>query len=136
MVICHHHSKSYLIYFFLTENSAKGERDISLIKILAFPVAMRFNVHRHEDSFKIMYRPQSDDIELNGFWDRLHFYTSISYQGVHPKAHVIAMHTCLKYCSYLILVLQTAKIVYIDDSYRANTTITTEYSRPKNGISL
>ena len=91
MVICHHHSKSYLIYFFLTENSAcemhldkelKGERDISLIKILAFPVAMRFNVHRHEDSVKIMYRPQSDDIELNGFWDRLHFYTSISYQGV------------------------------------------------------
>ena len=33
----------------------KGERDIRLIKILAFPVAMRFIVYRYEDSVKMMF---------------------------------------------------------------------------------
>ena len=82
----------------------KGERDISLIKILSFPVAMGYIVHRHENSVKMMYRPHRDDIVLNGFWDRLRFCTSMILPRSTPKAHVIAMHICLKYCSYLLLV--------------------------------
>ena len=33
----------------------KDERDISLIKILAFPVAMRFIVCRYEESVKMIF---------------------------------------------------------------------------------
>ena len=55
----------------------KGERDISLIKILDFPVAMRFIVYRYKDSFKMMFlTSQGDNIVLNGFWNQLRFCSS------------------------------------------------------------
>ena len=75
-----------MVYSLLTENSVckvhlhkelKGERDISLIKILDFPVAMRFIVYRYKDSVKIMFlTSQGDFIVLNGFWNQLRFCTS------------------------------------------------------------
>ena len=57
-----------------------------------------------------------------------------SYEGLNPKAHVIATHVHLESRSYLLLVLQTGKIVYIADHYQSNTTVSTEYSRPENSI--
>ena len=56
----------------------KGERDINLIKLLAFPVAMRFIVYRYEESIKIMFLTKET---------RLH-----SYEDLRPKANVIATH--------------------------------------------
>ena len=57
-----------------------------------------------------------------------------SYES--QKAHVIATHVCWLSRLYLLLVLQTAKIVYIDESYRSNTIVSTECFRPQNSISL
>ena len=45
-----------------------------------------------------------------------------SYEGLRLKAHVVAMHG-VHTSLYLLLVLQIAKIVYIDDSNRSNTTV-------------
>ena len=41
-----------------------------------------------------------------------------SYEGLRPITHVIDMHARWESCSYLLLVLRNAKIVYIDDIYR------------------
>ena len=58
------------------------------------------------------------------------------YEGLRPKAHVIVTHARWESLLYLLLVLLTVKIVYIDDSYRSNTIVSTEYYRPQNSISL
>ena len=126
MVIFHHHSKSYLVYFLLSENivckvhlnkELKDERDISLIKILALSVAMRFIDYRHEYSVKIMYRPHRDYIVLNGLFDQLRFYTSMLLPRSTPKS----TSNCYAYMLEVLLVFASVKIVYIDDSYRPNT---------------
>ena len=49
-----------------------------------------------------------------------------------PKAYVFDSHGHWESCPYLLQVLQTAKIVNIDASYRSNTMVSTEYSRPQN----
>ena len=54
-----------------------------------------------------------------------------SYEGLCQIAHVIATHACLESRSYLFPVLQTAKIVYIDESYQSNTIVSTENYRPQ-----
>ena len=59
-----------------------------------------------------------------------------SYEGLSPKAYAIATHACWESPSYLLPVLQTAKIVYFNDRYRSNTIVSTEYSRPQNSTLL
>ena len=71
-----------------------------------------------------------------GFGIYCGFACLCSYEGLRPKVYAIAMHVPWESDSYLLPVLQTVKIVYIDDSYRANSILSTEYSRPKNSTSV
>ena len=87
----------------------KGERDISLIKILAFPVAMQFIVYRYDDSVKIFFLILCS----MGFGIDCVFCTSILLQRGYTQKHMLSHESH----SYLHPVLQPAKIVYIDDSY-------------------
>ena len=52
------------------------------------------------------------------------------YEGQHQKSTLL-----LRMRPYSPLVLQTAKLVYIDGISRLNTIVRTEYSRPQNSIS-
>ena len=68
-----------------------------------------------------------------GFGIDLVFERLRSYEGLRPKkTHVIASHACWESCLYLLLVLQTVKIVNIDDRYQSNTIASTEYTRSQN----
>ena len=91
----------------------KVERDTSLIKILAFLAAMRFIVHRYEVSIKNV----SDVTAIILCSKKLVYALTKFYTQKH-------MHARWEFRSYLLLVLQTAKIV--NDSYRSNTIVCTE----------
>ena len=55
-----------------------------------------------------------------------------SYEGLRAKANGIFTHARWESRLYLLHVLQIAKFVYIDDSYRSNAIVSTElFKTPK-----
>ena len=58
-----------------------------------------------------------------GFGMECFFARQRSYEGPRPKAHGIATHAHWESGLYLLPMLQTAKIVYIDDSSQSNTIV-------------
>ena len=92
----------------------KDGRDTSLIQILAFPVAMLFIVYRYKNCIKYVSDVTAIILSSMGFVIDCVSARLRPNGGLHPKAHVIATHARWESRLYLLPMLQTAKIVYID----------------------
>ena len=79
---------------------------------------MRFIVYMYKDSVKIMFLISCARLVL----ESTTFMNVYALTKVCVEAHVIATHSRL----YMLPVLQTVEIVYIDYSHRSNTIVSTE----------
>ena len=87
-------------------------------------------------SVKQCFWHESDNIMLIGFWNRVFFLFVYALTNVYAQKHMLLLRMHAGVLLVFASLLQSVKIVHIDDSYRCNTIVSTEYSRCQNSISF